>query len=622
MPNRFAPQRLLPGRSIMALPSCLLLGAVVGACTGEIGNSTNPPNMTMTGGTGGTSNPGTGGSAGAGMATGQGGAMAAGGTGGTATGGTGAGAGASGSAGMGEDPYVIPEKPPEPVVPPSSRVSRLSRKQWSNCVRDLLKLTDFADIDNGVSGDAVTGFDNEGNVLFVTEQLRLQLAEAAEKLADRVTGDDAALARIVPANAPADVAGRANAFITAFGLRAFRRPLTDAEVTSHLALFNQGPTLYPGVDAFKAGASLVIQAILQSPHFLYRTELGVGDAGATKVPLDDYERSAKLALAITNTMPDDELLGAAAAGRLRDAAGVGTEVQRLLDSAQGTEGIGNFNFQIYRLGAYDGVHREASKYPEFTAETPAAMKREVLEFINWIFRDSRGVRDFFTTSVGFVNSNLAPLYGVQGTFTPDTFTKVDLDPTQRSGLLTQIGFLSSYSNVDDPDIIHRGVHIATRLLCVTLPPPSPRATPLIDLGPDMTNRERVELTTGKGTCGEDCHLPLLNPLGNAFENYDIIGKYRTIDHGKPVNAADIYALDDEMRPFNNGIELSHLLADAKQTHHCYIGNMMSYLHGRQLAQEEAPTVDYYARLSRAGMVSLRNLEQTILTSEAFLTRLP
>ena len=138
----------------------------------------------------------------------------------------------------------------------------------------------------------------------------------------------------------------------------------------------------------------------------------------------------------------------------------------------------------------------------------------------------------------------------------------------------------------------------------------------------MSNRERVEMTTGKGTCGEACHAALFNPLGYAFENYDAIGKYRTTDHGKPVNAADSYTLDGQLKSFSNGVELSHLWGEAKQTHACYVRNMMTYLHSRELAAEEQPMVDYYARKSRAGMVSLRDLELGIVTSEAFLNRLP
>lgn len=199
---------------------------------------------------------------------------------------------------------------------------------------------------------------------------------------------------------------------------------------------------------------------------------------------------------------------------------------------------------------------------------------------------------------------------------------MELDPDIRSGFLTQAGFLSSYISDEQPDIIHRGVFIATRLLCITFPPPAPDAGPLVDIEPDMTNRERVEATTGKGTCGEGCHSGLLNPLGYAFENYDAIGKYRTTDRGLPVDAADVYRLDGEAKAFSNGVELSHLLAESKQLHSCYASNMMTYLHGRLLESEEDSTVDYYARLSLADMITVQDLALDIVTRDAFLKRLP
>jgi Protein of unknown function (DUF1592)/Protein of unknown function (DUF1588)/Protein of unknown function (DUF1595)/Protein of unknown function (DUF1585)/Protein of unknown function (DUF1587) len=593
-------------RRVRVVDTGLVVGLLVAGlgCTGVVGGS--PSGSGIQGGatgTGAISGPGAGGVSGS----------------------AGAGAG-SGTAGQGGDPYAIPTSPPATVLVATPRVARLSRQQWSNAVRDLLKLTDISDVDGNVSGDALIGFDDEADSLFVTEQLRSQLFDASETLAGKVTGDATALARLIPANAPTDTAGRGKAFITSFGQRAFRRPLTDAEVTTHVALFNQGPTLYPGVDAFKAGASLVIQAMLQSPYFLYRTELGTAAAGATRVALNDWEVGAKLALAITNTIPDDALLAAAAAGQLRDANGVSTQAKRLLDGTTGTVGVSNFNLQVYRLGAYDGITRDATVFPDFKPNAPAAMKQEVLQFLSWIFRQNRGIKEFYTTPVGFVDSLLAPLYGVTGTYSSDpmTLTQVDLDPNQRSGLLTQAGFLSSYLGVgNEPDIIHRGVFIAERLLCKTLPPPDPKAAgTMIPDTAGLTNRERVEMTTGKGTCGQACHGTLFNPLGYAFENYDAIGKYRTTDQGKPVNAADSYALDGQLQSFNNGVELSRLLADAKEMHACYVQNMMTYLHGRELQTGEQPTVDYYARLSRAGMVSLHDLELAIVTNEAFLNRLP
>ena len=593
-----------------------LLGGLLflSACSNSLGGPGGDGADPAAGGSSSGSSPGGSNTGGSGAQTG--GSQ----NGGGPTGGTGAG---GGGGGIGGDPYTVPDAPPASVLVPTSRLARLSRQQWSNTVRDLLKLQDISDIDQAVSGDALVGFDNEGDALYVGEMLRRDLATAAEKLADRVTGDAAALARLVPADAPSDAAGRARAFITSFGLRAFRRPLTDSEVTSHLALFNTAPTLYPDANAFNGGASLVIQAMLQSPHFLYRTELGTAENGATKIPLSDYEVAAKLAFSLTNTMPDDALFTAAAASELRDPAQVAAQARRLVDGPGGTVGLNNFQLQVFRLGVYDGITRDPSVFPDFTSATPAAMRQEVLQFLDWIFREGRGIKDFYTTSVGFVTAPLAPLYGLSGNFpTSGAGVQVDLDPTQRSGILTQPGFLSSYIHGEDPDIIHRGVFITQRILCVELPPPSPDATPLPELEPNMTNRERVEAVTGLGTCGEGCHSEQINPFGYAFENYDAIGKYRTVDHGKPVDAASVGTLEGFEKTFMNGVELSHLLAEAKQTHDCYAQKLMTYLHGRLVAQEEKAMIDYYARLSRADRISLHDLELSIVTSESFLNRLP
>jgi hypothetical protein len=310
--------------TLTPLLAALTLGP---ACTAEIDGTgdpagTNPPAQGgVGGGTGGSS--ATSGAAGAPIAGSQ-----------NQAGGAQGGAAQAG-AGQGGDPNAIPPTPPTPTIVATPRLARLSRAQWANTIRDLLKLADISEVERDVSGDARFGFDNQAVALFVTEQLRRQLADAAEKLADRVTGDDATLAALVPGDAPTDIAGRARSFVMSFGPRAFRRPLTAAEVTDHLALFDQGPTLYPGVDPFKAGVSLVIQAFLQSPHFLYRTELGTADVGATTVPLDDYEVGAKLAFAITNTMPDDEMFAAAAAGQLTDPAALSAQARRLIDGPRG-----------------------------------------------------------------------------------------------------------------------------------------------------------------------------------------------------------------------------------------------------------------------------------------------
>ena len=368
------------------LPLAASLG--LAACQGTIGE---PGNNAVTG---------TGASTGAGgtQTTGAGG-MVASGTGGSTVGPTGTGGG--------------PLVPPAPVLVPTARLARLSHLQWAQSARDLLKLADISDITDKVSGDAVVGLDNEIDSLYVSPQLRSDLEAAAQALATRVVGDAAALARLVPAGAPTDLAGKARAFIIGFGLRAYRRPLTDAEVTDHLALFNQGPTLYPGTDAFVAGANLVLQAFLQSPHFLYRTELGTQVVGG-RIALSDHEVAAKLSLALTNTIPDDTLIGRGGGGpapHRRRGVRTGGAAARDAGRRRRPRSPALPDLPPRRLRRHHARHRV---FPKFTPATPAAMRQEVLLFLRSVFDQGGGVREIFTAPFTFVNASLAPLYGLSG----------------------------------------------------------------------------------------------------------------------------------------------------------------------------------------------------------------
>ncbi len=534
--------------------------------------------------------------------------------------GTGTGTGSqSGTGGAGAG--SIPPNPPPTAMVPTSRVIRLSHSQWVNTVKDLLKLSDISAIASTVTGDAVVGFDNDGESLFVDTQLREDLQDAASALTDKVVNDAAALARIMPANAPADVPGKGKAFITAFGQRAFRRPLAATEVQDYVALFAQGPTLYPGGDALASGLKVVLQQMLQSPYFLYRTELSTAATGG-KVPLSPYEIAAKLSYALTNTMPDDTLAAAAASGDLANVATVKSQAARLLDSPAGAQGRDNFHFQVFRLGTYDGITRDTTVFKNFTPDSPASMRQEGLSYTRWIYDQNYGVRELYTSPVGFVNKTLAPIYGLPAANFGTDLVKTDLDPTQRAGILTQVGFLSSYALQNDPDSIHRGVFVNQRVLCFKLPPPSPNAGHLIDITPNMTNRERVEMTTGAGTCGEGCHSTWINTAGFAFEEFDALGQYRTMDRGKTISSADTYPFTDGAKSYSGAAEFARAIADGQQAHDCYTQNWVTYLNGRQLAPEEMPLVSWYARKSRAGQMSMKDLILATVTADNFLNRLP
>ena len=287
-----------------------------------------------------------------------------------------------------------PLVPPAPVLVPTPRLARLSHAQWAASVRDLLRLADVSDIVNAVSGDAVVGFDNDAASLYVGVQLRADLEQAAVALAARATADAAALARLLPANAPTDLAGKARAFDHRLsGLRAYRRPLADAEVSEHVTLFNKGPDALPSDGRVRRpAANLVLQALLQSPHFLYRTELGTQVVNG-RIPLSDYEIAAKLSLALTNTLPDDALLAAAAAGELHSAA-VGVRPCRpaARDARRAPPAAITCTSRCTAWARTTASRATPPCSRSSPPAAPAAMRQEVLLFLRWVFDEGYGVK--------------------------------------------------------------------------------------------------------------------------------------------------------------------------------------------------------------------------------------
>jgi hypothetical protein len=539
----------------------------------------------------------------------------------------GAGPGASGTGPGGANPGgtgpgYIPAAVPLPNVA-TPRLSRLSHTQWGNSVRDLLKLSARPGIAGELRPDAVLKFDNAANELAIDDALRADYERGAETLASQVARDPAALARILPAGLPADLKGRATGFLRDFGLHAYRRPLTDDEVTRYLALFNRGIELVGGTDAFAAGVELLLRFFLQSPHFLYREELSTAVV-AGRVPLGDYEVAAKLSYALTSTMPDAGLFAAAARGGLRSRDGVRAEVDRLLGSAAVDAMIDDFHTRQYKLADYDNIAPDAKLFPLYNSAVPQSMRQEALLYLRDVVKSGHNVRDLLQAPYTFVDSRLAPIYGLSGTFGKD-FTRVDLDPATRAGMLTRVGFLAAHAGRVDPEPITRGVFINEMVLCRRLPPPDPNAAQAPNQ-PGKTNRERVEKKTGVGTCGEACHAAFINPIGFALENYDALGRWRTTDNGYPVDATGTYPFSEGPASYNGPIELSRQLARAVESHACYASTWLSALHGLSgspdldplLGAAAAPVADQSARLN----APVKALLTSIVTGDAFLTRAP
>jgi Protein of unknown function (DUF1592)/Protein of unknown function (DUF1588)/Protein of unknown function (DUF1595)/Protein of unknown function (DUF1587)/Protein of unknown function (DUF1585) len=508
----------------------------------------------------------------------------------------------------------------------TSRAMRLSNAQWEATIQDLFRLPAPLGLSSSFVADPSLGaFDTYGGQLLVDSNRWQDYQTAAETVAKQVAHDPQLLAGLAPA--AADATTRKANFLRDFGLRAFRRPLTDADVARYSAVFDKGAPLIGSGDAFVDGVELTLRAFLQSPNFLYRLETSASVVGG-RVPLNDYEIGARLSYGLTGTMPDDGLLGAAAAGKLHGAADVTTEAQRLVGLPSGqTAGLA-FHAQLLHFSEYEQIQKDPLKAPAFTAELVPALKQEALAFIqNVVYEQDRGIAELLSAPYTFANSSVAGLYGANVPAPPagqaDAFVRLELDPTQRAGLLTQIGFLAANGIDQTPSIIPRGVHIAEDILCVPLPAPPANVPPLPALDPSSTNRERVATLTMNAPCS-GCHTSLINPLGFALETLDGFGQYRTTENGKPIDATGTYSIDGKDVSFNGPVELMKALATSEQVHDCYARHLAEYIYGRDL---DANSGADSALITQVGaqaksVPSTKSLMVALVTADVFLSRAP
>ncbi|MEJ7598206.1 MAG: DUF1592 domain-containing protein [Kofleriaceae bacterium] len=502
------------------------------------------------------------------------------------------------------------------MEPPAvaERFPRLSHAQWESTVQDLFALPEPSGLASTFTPDPQLGrFDNNVARLGMSSGLWRDYQRASELLAERVVVDTALYTKL----APQGTATTATEFIPRFGLRAFRRPLTEAEIANYAALFATAPAVFPGHDPAKGGVRIVVQSMLQSPFFIYRSELSdkVGQGG---MPLNGYEVASRLSYLMWNSMPDDALFAAAATGELDDPDGVRTHAMRLFEDPRAKAQFRRFHYQAFSIAEYADLDKNATQFPEWKRELGPMMQEEVLRFLSSVIENDGGIAEMLTSTKAFVNADLASIYGLTGTF-GDDYKEVELDGTKRAGLLTRAGFLARNATLTEPDPIHRGVFVNMNVLCrlISAPPVIPE-----DLKPvGETNRERVTSITGPGTCGEGCHHTMINPIGFAFENFDAIGKYRAMDNGVAVDSAATYNFaDGRAISYGNAIELSRSLAAAPETHRCYTSNVLEFTLGRSLLLSDRMIVNDLAARSLKEQLSIKELLMTVVSSTAFRVR--
>ncbi len=510
-----------------------------------------------------------------------------------ATEGTSAGEGTDGS----DSDDDVPELACEDGTPGPRSLRLLTRSEYANTVSDLLGI-ELPDIASVPIEPRVEGYDNNAQASLVTARhVEAYLGVAKDAAADAVEQSAPTLAGCMPADP-----GCARSFVESFGARALRRPLTELEVDHYLDQFD---TQAADGD-FYEGMRMSIEAMLISPGFLYRSEMGepVGDGLFRLTP---YETASLLSYTFWGSMPDEALMAAASAGDLDEPEGIAEQARRLLDSPRGRTRIADFATQWLETTSLLSVNKDADVFPTFGDDVRLAMVEEERRFVEHVVFDSeQTIGELFTAEYTFVNDALAQFYGLPSPGSNE-LVRVDLPADgERGGLLTMGSFLASHAHANETSPVARGVTVRERLMCQPLSPPPPDvdATPP-EVDPSATTRERYAQHSEDPVCA-GCHV-LIDPIGFGFEGFDGVGAFRTQENGMTVDESGVVEslIDDDGKvssaPFSGAKELGMVLADNAEVQRCVMEQYFHFVSGRaDLSGDECTLQEIGRRLEDSG----------------------
>lgn len=460
-------------------------------------------------------------------------------------------------------------------------VRRLTHIEYNNTVADLLG--DTTAPATGFSADvAQNGFTNNAVALTVSPALAEQYMAAAEALSKNATKD---LTRLLGCDVTtSSEVTCVQQFIADFGKRAWRRPLRTEEATRLLAVFTKARTTLP----LDVSVQLVVQVLLESPQFLYLLEPSdpaLPAAAASIVPLDSWQVASRLSYFLVGSTPDPALLAEAEKGALATPEQVAAQARRLLATPRARDRIGLFFTEWLQLRNIDRVEKDTTLFPNFSLALGPLLRQQVQLFVTSVILDRPGTAaDLLTAPYTFMSPELAPLYGVAPPATSG-FSRVELDPTKRAGLLTHVGILASLAHANQTDPVHRGKFVRERLLCQAVPPPPQNAniTPPA-VAPGLTTRERFAQHRASPSCA-GCHA-MMDPIGLGFEHYDALGQWRDTDNGFPVDATGEVKGSDVEGPFDGAVALSQKLAQSQEVKDCFVQTWFRFAHGRSVTDAD------------------------------------
>ncbi|MDC0718201.1 DUF1592 domain-containing protein [Nannocystis bainbridge] len=496
---------------------------------------------------------------------------------------------------------------PEPAAPPvpEAMVRRLTAFEYANTVRDVLGVE--ASLAREFPGDPpALGFDTVATSQPPSSLLVQIFQHSAESIADATLRSESARAALhVCTPAPADPSPCLRAIVESLLTRAWRRPPERAELERYLALIEPAE--------LDAGLRLVIEAALLSPQFTFRWERDAGAPGESHW-LDDHALAVRLSYFLWSSAPDDELLALAVVGRLQDASVLAEQVERMLADPRAAGFVDGFAGQWLHFRGLDDIFRDAHRYPRYDEAVRDSMREAMRRRFREFLVPGRDLRDLLLDTHAHVDAELAALYYLPDEVAVGEFTRIDLGPHKRRGLLTEPGLMTvlAYPFASAPT--RRGRFVLEQLLCSPLPPPPPEAAaqPVSDAS---TARERLAHHRADPACA-GCHA-ILDPIGLAFEHFDAVGAWRGSEHGELIDAAGELPTGER---FADVRELAAIVADDPRFPRCVATHVLTYALGRPLVAEDQPVLSNIYKKFIAADRDLVALIVAVVQSDPFRAR--
>jgi len=409
----------------------------------------------------------------------------------------------------------------------------------------------------------------------------------------------------------------ARQIVSTLARRAYRRPVTDADVKSLMTFYAEGQAS----GGFEVGVERAVRALLVSPSFLFRVVADpAGAAPDTVYRLSDIDLASRISFFLWSSVPDDQLLDVAAQGKLKNPAELERQVRRMLADPRSEALAKNFAGQWLRLRNISGALPNDVIFPNFGEGLRLDFVRETEMFFDSILRENRSVIELLTANYTFVNERLAKHYGIRDVYGSD-FRRITLTDPNRRGLLGQGSILTVTSYSDRTSPVGRGKWVLENVLG-TPPPPPPPNVPALKPDPNpgrlLSMRERMVQHRANPVCAS-CHSRM-DPLGLALENFDAVGRWRShMIGGTPI---DVTGVTPDGTKFDGPAELRGLLVrNPEQFATVVAEKLLIYALGRGLEYYDGPAIRQITRGAAAGNYTLASLIVGVVKSTPFQMRI-